>query len=110
MRTRLSALAQDVQVDEKDPRGLGNEGGPEETVLDFVREAQEARRVLSLYEATLNKDEDRLVQLLGGPEVTEKFRELGGLALAFKLWFLERMVGYYDEQLTRPWRRRLVRR
>jgi hypothetical protein len=34
---------------------------------------------------------------------------LGGLALALKLWFLERMVAYYDEQLTRPWWRRLVR-
>ena len=34
----------------------------------------------------------------------------GGFAFAFKLWFLERMVAYYDEHLTRPWwRRRLLR-
>ena len=31
----------------------------------------------------------------------------GGLALIFKLWFLERMVTYYDEYLARPWWRRL---
>ena len=31
----------------------------------------------------------------------------GGLALVFKLWFLERMVTYYDEYLARPWWRRL---
>jgi len=31
----------------------------------------------------------------------------GGLALVFKLWFLARMVAYYDEYLARPWRRRL---
>ena len=32
----------------------------------------------------------------------------GGFALAFKLWFLERMVAYYEEHLTRPWWRRLL--
>ena len=31
----------------------------------------------------------------------------GGLALVFKLWFLERMVTYYDEYLARAWWRRL---
>ncbi len=31
----------------------------------------------------------------------------GGLALVFKLWFLERMVTYYDAYLARPWWRRL---
>ena len=31
----------------------------------------------------------------------------GGLALVLKLWFLERMVTYYDEYLARPWWRRL---
>jgi hypothetical protein len=33
----------------------------------------------------------------------------GGFALAFKLWFLERMVVYYEEHLTRSWWRRLLR-
>jgi len=32
----------------------------------------------------------------------------GGLSLAFKLWFLERMVAYYDERRTRPWWRKLL--
>jgi hypothetical protein len=39
-----------------------------------------------------------------------RLRELitfGGLALVFKLWFLKRMVTYYDEYLARPWWRRL---
>ena len=31
----------------------------------------------------------------------------GSLALVFKLWFLERMVAYYDAYLARPWWRRL---
>jgi hypothetical protein len=31
----------------------------------------------------------------------------GGLALLFKLWFLARMVAYYNEYLARPWWRRL---
>jgi uncharacterized protein (DUF2062 family) len=31
----------------------------------------------------------------------------GSLALVFKLWFLERMVTYYDEYLARAWWRRL---
>ena len=31
----------------------------------------------------------------------------GSLALGFKLWFLERMVSYYDEYSARPWWRRL---
>jgi hypothetical protein len=33
---------------------------------------------------------------------------VGGLALMFKLWFLERMVAYYNEHLARPWWRRLL--
>ena len=33
----------------------------------------------------------------------------GGLALMFKAWFLERMVVCYEEHLTRPWWRRLLR-
>jgi hypothetical protein len=33
---------------------------------------------------------------------------LGGLALTFKLWFLKRMVAYYDEQLARPLWRKLL--
>jgi hypothetical protein len=32
----------------------------------------------------------------------------GGFALAFKLWFLERMVAHYEEHLTRPWWLRLL--
>lgn len=32
----------------------------------------------------------------------------GGFALGFKLWFLERMVVYYEEHLTRSWWRRLL--
>ena len=32
----------------------------------------------------------------------------GSLALALKLWFLERMVGYYEEHLNRPWWRRML--
>ena len=32
----------------------------------------------------------------------------GSLALVLKLWFLERMVVYYDEHLARPWWRRLL--
>ena len=32
----------------------------------------------------------------------------GGLALVLKLWFLKRMVAYYDEYLARPWWRRLL--
>jgi hypothetical protein len=32
----------------------------------------------------------------------------GGLALVFKLWFLERMVTYCDEYLARSWWRRLL--
>src|SRR3712207_3933406 len=39
-----------------------------------------------------------------------RLRELitfGGLALGLKLWFLQRMVTYYDEYLARPWWRRL---
>jgi uncharacterized protein (DUF2062 family) len=32
----------------------------------------------------------------------------GGLALVFKLWFLERMATYYDEYLARSWWRRLL--
>ena len=31
----------------------------------------------------------------------------GSLALGFKLWFLQRMVTYYDEYLARSWWRRL---
>jgi Family of unknown function (DUF6653) len=31
----------------------------------------------------------------------------GSLALVLKLWFLERMVSYYDEYRARPWWRRL---
>jgi len=51
------------------------EGGPEETVVGFVHAAQEARRVLSLYEAALNKDAEWLERLLGGSEAVEKFRK-----------------------------------
>jgi hypothetical protein len=39
-----------------------------------------------------------------------RLRELltfGGLALGFKLWFLEYMVTYHDDYLARPWWRRL---
>ena len=32
----------------------------------------------------------------------------GGLALALKLWFLERMVAYYKEHRPHPWWRRLL--
>ena len=32
----------------------------------------------------------------------------GGLALALKLWFLERMVAYYEEHRPHPWWRRLL--
>jgi hypothetical protein len=32
----------------------------------------------------------------------------GGLALALKLWFLERMVAYYEEHRPQPWWRRLL--
>ena len=32
----------------------------------------------------------------------------GGLALAVKLWFLERMVAYYEEHRAHPWWRRLL--
>jgi hypothetical protein len=41
---------------------------------------------------------------------TQRLRRVvsfGGFALAFKLWFLEQMVAYYDEHITRPWWRRL---
>ncbi len=41
---------------------------------------------------------------------THRLRRLvsfGGLALAFKLWFLERMVAYYEEHRPHPWWRRL---
>jgi len=37
-----------------------------------------------------------------------KLITFGGFALAFKLWFLERMVAYYSEYLARPWWRRLL--
>jgi hypothetical protein len=37
-----------------------------------------------------------------------KLITFGGFALVFKLWFLERMVAYYDEYLARPWWRRLL--
>jgi hypothetical protein len=37
-----------------------------------------------------------------------KLISFGGFALVFKLWFLERMVAYYDEYLARPWWRRLL--
>jgi hypothetical protein len=42
---------------------------------------------------------------------THRLRRLvsfGGFALAFKLWFLERMVVHYEEHLTRPWWLRLL--
>jgi hypothetical protein len=32
----------------------------------------------------------------------------GGLTLALKLWFLERMVAYYKEHSPHPWWRRLL--
>jgi hypothetical protein len=37
-----------------------------------------------------------------------KLVSFGGFALGSKLWFLERMVAYYDEYLARPWWRRLL--
>ncbi len=37
-----------------------------------------------------------------------KLISLGGFALVFKLWFLERMVAYYDEYFARPWWRKLL--
>jgi hypothetical protein len=37
-----------------------------------------------------------------------KLISFGGFALVFKLWFLERMVAYYDECFARPWWRRLL--
>jgi hypothetical protein len=37
-----------------------------------------------------------------------RLTSFGGLALALKLWFLERMVAYYEEHLNRPWWRRLL--
>ena len=37
-----------------------------------------------------------------------KLVSFGGLTLAFKLWFLERMVAYYDERRARPWWHRLL--
>jgi hypothetical protein len=37
-----------------------------------------------------------------------KLISFGGFALMFKLWFLERMVAYYDECFARPWWRRLL--
>jgi hypothetical protein len=33
----------------------------------------------------------------------------GGFSLVFKLWFLQRMVVYYDESLAHPWWRKLLR-
>ena len=36
-----------------------------------------------------------------------RLMSFGGLALGFKLWFLKRMVTYYNECLARPWWRRL---
>ena len=41
---------------------------------------------------------------------THRLRRLvsfGGLTLALKLWFLERMVAYYKEHRPHPWWRRL---
>ena len=37
-----------------------------------------------------------------------KLTSFGGFALVFKLWFLERMVAYYERYLARPWWRRLL--
>ena len=38
-----------------------------------------------------------------------KLVTFGGLALMFKVWFLEHMVICYEEYLARPWWRRLLR-
>jgi hypothetical protein len=38
-----------------------------------------------------------------------KLMSFGGFAVVFKLWFLGRMVVYYDEYLAhRPWWRKLL--
>jgi hypothetical protein len=38
----------------------------------------------------------------------QRLVSFGGLALPFKLWFLKRMVAYYEEHHPRPWWRRLL--
>jgi hypothetical protein len=59
------------------PLMYDTEGGPEETLEYFALSAQEATDVLSLYEAALNKDEEQLTALLGGPDV------VGSIAKAY---------------------------
>jgi hypothetical protein len=51
------------------PLMYDTEGGPEETLEYFALSAKEASDVLSLYEASLNRDEKKLGQLLGGQDV-----------------------------------------
>jgi hypothetical protein len=46
------------------PMKYAPEGGPAETAVEFWLEAWEANSLLNLYEAALNKDRDRLEQLL----------------------------------------------
>jgi hypothetical protein len=48
------------------------EGGPEETLEYFALSVQEANNSLSLYEAALNRDEEKLGQSLGGPDVVRR--------------------------------------
>ena len=53
------------------PLMYDTEGGSGETVMYFWSAAQEANRVLSLYEAALNRDEEKLEELAGGPRVVK---------------------------------------
>lgn len=45
------------------------EGGPGEGLMEFWMCVQQASETLHKYEATANRDEQRLVELVGGPEV-----------------------------------------
>jgi hypothetical protein len=52
-------------------------GGPAETALYLAYASQEANRALSCYEAALNRDEDNLQRLVGGPRTAQILWECG---------------------------------
>jgi hypothetical protein len=54
------------------PLMYDTQGGPGENLMYFWASAQEANRVLSLYEAALNRNEEKLERLLGGPDVVQR--------------------------------------
>lgn len=90
------------------PLMYDTEGGPQETVLYFWLSVQEANNTLALYEAAVNRDEEKLEQLLNqdGKAYVRSFmdgilRNISSLSSDFK--FPEYVDLLVDRALMRVW-------